>query len=165
MGEETPPKGITMKVARLFIPLLLGAVVLLASFLPIQAQSTQRTLTLLTSESRTATTSSLDVSNIGENLNVKGAYLMLNVTGVQTTPLITLAVQAKNPATGDYVGIFTATAGVSSTATYLLYPGAGTAANDVTQTRSYPLPPVWRVRVTHDDTDPITYSVSAMLMQ
>lgn len=154
---------------RMIAALILGIALLTGSLLPlgeIQAQpSTRRAMILLSEDQRTETTASPDITNVGENLNVRGAYLLLEVSGVQTTPLITLAVQARNPASGDYVGVFTATAGVSATATYLLYPGVGAAADEVTQIRSYPLPPVWRVQVSHADTDPITYSVSAVLVQ
>jgi len=123
-------------------------------------------VTLLTSSQRTATTASSDVVNIGENINVRGAYVTLDVTGVLTSPVITLTVQAKDPVSEGYEAIFTATSGVTAagTHTYLIYPGIGSAADDVAQIRSYPLPAQWRVRVAHADTDPITYSVGALLV-
>lgn len=128
-----------------------------------RAQSTRRAVTLLASSQRTATITSEDIVNHAENLNVRGAYVFLDVTGVQTTPLITLSVQAIDPVSGDYVNVLAATAGVSSSAVYLIYPGIGSAADGVTQVRSYPLPASWRVRVAHADADPITYSVGALL--
>jgi hypothetical protein len=131
-----------------------------------QAQATsRRLLPVLASEARTETAVSGNIVNVGENLNVKGAYIFLDVSGVLTTPLITLSVQAVDPAAGTYRNVFVATSGVSSTQTYLIYPGIGSAANDVNQVLSYPLPASWRVEVAHDNTDPITYSVSALLVE
>lgn len=166
------------KLAGFLFPVIVGAVLLTATLAglllkPAQAggelgraaqQSSRRLLTVLPSAVRTATATSGDILNTGENLNARGAYLFLNVTGVLTTPLITLSVQAADPAAGTYRTVFAATAGVSATKTYLIYPGIGSAGNDVTQILSYPLPPDWRVVVAHDDTDPITYSVSAVLL-
>lgn len=131
------------------------------------AQSTsRRQVTVLASARRTATTTSDDILNIGENLNVSGAYIFLDVTAVQTTPLITLAVQAVDPVGGDYISVFTAATGLSAAgnATYLLIPGVGSADDDVTEVQGFPIPASWRVRVTHGDTDPITYSVGALLI-
>lgn len=150
--------------ATIILGLLLIAVALGSQ--PTQAQSTQRLVTVLSSASRTSDTTSDDVYNLGENLNVRGGYVVLDVTGVLTTPLITLSVQVKDPLSEQYRSVMTATAGVSAvgTKTYLVYPGIGNAAADVTQVASYPLAPVWRVFVDHDDTDPITYTVGAMLV-
>ena len=143
--------------------------VLVASWIyagPLQAQSTERVVTVLGSEARTATTASVDFINTTGNTNVAGAYLVLDVTGVASTPLITLTVQAKDPVSGKYESIFNASAGVSAagTVTYLIYPGVGAASDDVAQVVSRPLPPVWRVTVAHLDADPITYTVGALLV-
>ncbi|MCL4296178.1 MAG: hypothetical protein KJ077_10640 [Anaerolineae bacterium] len=131
-----------------------------------QAQSTGRLVTVLSSAARTQTTASQDYTNLQENLNVRGAYFLVNVSGVSGTVTATLAVQAKDMVSGNYRSIFTATSGLDATgsATYLIYPGAGNAADDVTQTRSYPLPPAWRVRMIHSTANPITYTVSAQLL-
>jgi hypothetical protein len=158
---------------RLVFPVALGLIILVVALVTLglatlpetaRAQSTQREVTVLDSEERTATTTSADIVNLGENLNVKGAYVFLDVTGVETTPLVTLSIQAIDPVSGDYATVFAATTGVSSTVTYLVYPGVGSATDGISQTRSYPLPAGWRVSVAHQDADPITYSVGALLI-
>ncbi len=130
------------------------------------SQNTQRIITVLASASRTATTNSADYVNLGEISNIRGAYITLDVTGASASPIITLSVKAKDYVSGAYESVFVATTGVTTTGThtYLIYPGIGSAANDVTQIQSYPLPIQWRVTVEHVDTDPITYSVGALLV-
>jgi hypothetical protein len=158
---------------RLFFALILGLALLAAWLLPLWSQaqaaqvSSRRLVSVLQSEQRTATTTSDDITNFGETINVKGGYITLDVTAVLTTPLITLSVQLKDPASGQYETLMSATSGVTTTGThtYLIYPGAGEAGADVTQVAGYVLPPTWRVKVDHADTDPITYSVGAMLVE
>jgi len=131
-----------------------------------QAQNTQRIITILSSAPRTATTNSADYVNLGEISNIRGAYITLDVTGAADTPTITLSIKAKDYVSGAYESVLVAATGVTTTGThtYLIYPGIGAAANDVTQIQSYPLPMQWRVTVEHTDTDPITYSVGALLI-
>lgn len=157
--------AIGLAIITLFTALISLALVALPEADVVQAQNTnRRQVTILASAQRTSTTTSDDILNLGENLNVRGAYLFIDVTGVQTTPLVTPSIQAIDPVSGDYISVFTATAGISSSAVYLLVPGVGTAADGVTQVRGFPLPANWRVRVAHADTDPITYSVGALLV-
>ena len=164
----------TLKLFKLSLLLLLilGLMVALSAGPEAEASSaaqisSKRLVTVLASSQRTATTTSDDFINSGLNTNVKGAYVTLDVTAVLTSPVITLTVQAKDPVSDNYEAVLTASSGVSAagTHTYLIYPGAGAAAGDVVQTLSYPLPPQWRVSVEHTDTDPITYSVGALLIQ
>lgn len=155
---------------RVFYVLILGCLAILAvlgSLRPAEAQVTsKRMVTVLESASRITTTVSSDQINLDEAQNVKGGYITLDVTGVLTTPVITLSVQFKDSASGKYENLLTASSGVSAvgTHTYLIYPGAGTAGADVTQVAGYVLPMTWRVQVEHEDTDPITYTVGAMLV-
>lgn len=156
---------------RLILPvvlglLLIGVVVLGALPQPSQGQSTARLVTVLSSASRITDTASSDVYNLAENLNTRGAYLVLDVTAIASSPRITLSVQVKDSLSGKYQSVMTATTGVTAvgTKTYLVYPGAGTAAADITQVAGFPLPPVWRVYMDHDDGDAITYTVGAMLL-
>lgn len=150
----------------------LGLLVVCLSLIPLwhegqaQAQNTQRIITVLPSAVRTAATNSADYVNLGEVSNIRGAYITLDVTGASVTPLITLSVKAKDYVSGKYETVFAASTGIAAagTHTYLIYPGVGAAANDVEQVQSYPLPIQWRVTVEHLDTDPITYSVGALLI-
>ena len=154
---------------RLFIAVGLGLLVVCLSLIPLwqaQAQNTQRIVTVLSSASRVTTTNSADFVNLGETVNVRGAYLTIDVTDAATTPLITLSVKAKDYVSGKYESVFVAATGVATigTHTYLIYPGIGAADDDVVQIQSYPLPIQWRVTVEHQDSDPITYSVVALLV-
>lgn len=121
---------------------------------------------LLASAERTADTNSPDQFNINANLNVRGILVTLDVTAITDTPSLTLKIQAKDPGSDKYETLMAASAAVTGTGThsYLLYPGAGSAADDITQVAGFPLPPAWRVRVEHADTDAATYSVGALLL-
>jgi hypothetical protein len=120
---------------------------------------------LLASAARTATPTIADQVNNNINLNVRGVLVTLKVTAVVSSPSIVLTIAAKDPATGDYEALLTATAVVGTGIhSYLVYPGIGVAAADMTQVASYPLPPVWRVAVVHGNGDSITYSVGVNLL-
>lgn len=164
-----------MKDQRLFSVVLLVAflvgLLLVLFYVDVEASdeaqaSTRRLVTVLSSSRRVTSTNSSDILNYGETLNVRGAYLTLDVTAVLTTPVITLSVDAKDPVSDNYETIFSASTAVSAvgTHTYLIYPGIGSAGNDVVQVLSYPLPAEWRVSIEHLDTDPITYTVGALLL-
>ena len=156
---------------RALFPLILALAMVAGGWLylsrPVaQAQGTNRVFTVLSSAARTATTSSSDYTNLSENLNVRGAYITLDVTAISGSPSIVLSIQAKDYTSGKYESVLTASAAVvgTGTHTYLVYPGAGSAAADVTQSVSFPLPPMWRITVTHANTNTITYSVNALLL-
>lgn len=145
--------------------LLLAALALLPSRQADAQVSSKRMVTVLSSTARTTTTVSSDLINLDEAQNIRGGYIVLDVTGALTSPLITPSVQFKDAASGNYRDLLVATSGVSTNGTYvyLVYPGAGSAGAGVTQVAEFPLPQEWRVRIAHDDTDPITYTVGAML--
>ena len=116
--------------------------------------------TLLASAERTSTASSADQTNH----NARGVLVTLNVTATSDTPSLTLKIEAKM---GDnYEKLLEASAAVTAvgTHTYIVYPGAGAAAEDVVESQGFPLPRTWRVTVTHADSDPATYSVEASLI-
>ncbi len=149
--------------------LLLAVVILGAVLFPApntDAQSSDRYFTALSGEPRTSDTNSSDFINIQQNLNVSGVLITLDITEVADTPRITPSVQFKDPASGKYESLLTASSGVTGVGThsYLIYPGAGTASGDITQVAAFPLPHVWRVSVAHMDTDAITYTVGASLL-
>lgn len=132
-----------------------------------QAQtSTGKLVTLMTTSGRSADVGSSDVTNFGETTNVRGAYIILNATAITASPRITLSVQAKDAVSGNYQSVFTSTTGLTAagTQTFLLYPGIGSAAGNITQVQSLPLPIYWRVYIDHDDSDTITYTVGAQLL-
>jgi hypothetical protein len=126
----------------------------------------ERHYTLLATAARTATTTTSDQANTGLNINCRGVMVTLDVTAVTATPALTLSIQGKDPASGKYENLLTASSAVVTTGThtYLMHPDAGTAAADVTQTTAFILPPVWRVSVAHGDTDSATYTVGVNLL-
>jgi len=114
------------------------------------------TATALASAARTATTSSSDLTNF----NAVGVYIFFSITAVPGVHTVTLTVTAKDPIAGTYETLLTGSA-ESTTATkcYLLYPGAGAAANGVDVVNAFPIPRTWRVTVTHSAGSSFTYSV------
>ncbi len=113
---------------------------------------------ILPSASRTATTNSRDILNRG----AKGGHIILDVTAVSATPSIVVTIQGKDPLSGAYYTILTGAA-VTTTGTtvYKIYPGITAAAN---ASVSDVIPGVWRATVTHADTDAITYSLAANMV-
>jgi len=114
--------------------------------------------TILVSQARTATENSRDILN----RNAKGCHIILDVTSVTATPSIVVTIQGKDNLSGKYYTILSGSA-VTGTGTtvYKIYPGITASAN---VSASDVLPGVWRVSVSHADTDSITYSVSANMV-
>lgn len=116
---------------------------------------------LLASAARTATISTDDQINY----NAKGVRVTLDVTAIADSPSIVLALEIKDEASGRYEKVMECPAVTAEgTHTYILYPGVGTAVDDVVVTRSYPLERTWRVTVTHANANSITYSVGYALI-
>lgn len=114
------------------------------------------------SAARTATVSSATQTNT----NARGLLLTVAVTAVTgVTP--TMTTQLLTVIGGSTVALTAATTALTAagTQTILLYPGAGAAANGVTQATSYPLPRSWVVRHTIGGTTPsFTFSTDASLI-
>lgn len=96
-----------------------------------------------------------------KNYNHRGIVVVLDVT-VPGTGSITLEIDAKDPVSGKYYAILTGAAVTTlSTNIYRVYPGltasANATANDV-------LPRTWRVKVTANNANSVTYSVGCMLI-
>lgn len=114
-------------------------------------------LTLLASAARTATTNSGDQVNY----NGRGLHVIVDVT-VAGTGSITITIQGKDPVSGQYYTILAGAAITTiSTNIYKVYPGlpatANVSANDI-------LPRTWRVLVTANNANTITYSVGASMI-
>ena len=95
-----------------------------------------------------------------ENLENRGALIILDVSAVTATPALTVKLQAYDPVSLEGRDVFSAAAAVATAVNgvYLLYPGAGTNAT-LTESVGGNLPTKYRVAVTHGDTDSATYSV------
>lgn len=116
-------------------------------------------ITLLASAAQTTTQTTADQTNF----NARGVIVTLDAT-VNAGGLgsITLEIDAKDPVSGKYVALLTGAAVVSVTTNiYVVYPGATTVAN---ATIGVPLPRTWRVKVTANNANPVTYSVGASLI-
>lgn len=118
---------------------------------------------LLASAARTATTESADQTNFNSN---KGAILVIDVSDITDTPILTSKLQLKDPATGDYVDIWTAAATLVAVgkATYLFGLGGTGAAGDYTEGVNILLPRTFRFQMGHADADSAIYSVAIILL-
>ena len=128
-----------------------------------EAASSNLSVTLLASAARTATTNSSDQTN----KSAKGVVVTVDVTAITATPILTPNIQCKDEVSGKYENMLTASATITATGThsYIVYPGVGAASGDIVQVAGFPLCRVWRVAITHSDTDSATYSVGAHVIQ
>jgi hypothetical protein len=95
------------------------------------------------------------------NTDARGVKVFVNVSNAGTGS-ITATVQAKDPASGTYTTLLASAAIVANGITVLtVYPGlpatTNVSANDI-------LPRQWRVAVTANNANPISYSVGASLI-
>lgn len=118
--------------------------------------------TILASAARTATLQSDDQDNEYGRAHI----LFLNVSAVTATPSITPYLQIKDSISGNYATVWTAAAAVTATGqyTYLFALGGSGSVGSYTEGVNLRLGRIWRLGVTHGDTDSITYSVSAVTL-
>lgn len=110
--------------------------------------------TLLASAARTTTNQSADQTNY----NGRCVHVVLSVTSAGTGS-ITLTIQGKDSVSSAYYTILAGAAvTTNSTNVYKVCPGITAAAN---VSASDLLPRTWRVDVTHNNANSITYSVGA----
>ncbi len=115
-------------------------------------------LTPFASAARTATGNSGDLDN-GQH---RGLHLVIDATAATSTPSVVFTIQGKDETSGQYYTIL-ASAAVTGISTTVLrvYPGLTAASNLVANDV---LPKTWRVLATHGDSDSLTYSVGASLI-
>lgn len=116
-------------------------------------------LEVLPIAARTAETA----SSVFRNRHHRGVRVHFNCTLDPGTAAVVATVQGKDTITGEYYTLL-ASASIAATGdTYLLvYPGAAVTSNvSVNQ----PLPPYWRVLVTVNDTESLTYGITAELLK
>lgn len=118
--------------------------------------------TLLASAARTTTTNSADQTNY----NHRGLLLTVDVSSAGTGS-ITPSIQVKDSISGNYKTIWTAAAALTAngTAVYAFYPGAN-AIGTLTYTELVQafVGRTWRLVMTHNNANSITYSASADLL-
>jgi len=100
------------------------------------------------------------------NYNARGAYIVVNITGIGLNQSLTVSAQlydydGAGAEASDQQETIWASAALTPTGrhTYLIYPGAGAAAQDVVATVSYPIPRLWNVSATLNNSEPITFSI------
>ncbi len=120
---------------------------------------TGRRRTLYASAARTASPTAVTQTN---SAGERGAHIIIVVSAVAATPSVVPTIEAYDSLSDSWYTLLTGSA-ITATGTTILkiYPGIAVNAN---ATASDILPPVWRVSMTHADSDSITYSVAAVVM-
>ncbi len=122
--------------------------------------SVQSYRTLYPSAARTATPSAV-TQDEGSRSSV-GGHFILDVTAIVSAPSITVNIEAFDPASGKWYAMLTSAAITAVSTTVLrVYPGVTPTAN---LSVSDGLPSQWRARVTHGNSDSITYSLGVRLL-
>ena len=150
------------------IPTALGQALMAAS-MPVVIASDQSAVpvtmpaptenTYLTSASRTTTQTQADQTNT----LFRGICVILDVTvNAGGSGSITLEIDAKDPTSGKYYSLLTGAAVVTvTTNTYTVYPSAANTAN---VSASGVLPKTYRIKVTANNANPVTYTVGYNLL-
>jgi hypothetical protein len=127
--------------------------------------------TLLKSEERTATTSTLDQTSSGSQ---RGVLLVLDVTKAPAAAdTLTVSIEVRDPATGKYVPLTAFAASkkgeeleAGATLAFSLYPGAlETGALAGHEVMGLALPSAWRAKVTHSAGGKWTYTLGALALR
>lgn len=117
---------------------------------------------VLPSEARIATPDSQEFEIHGPGYQYAGLHLIIDVTAVTATPALTVTVDGVDRISGKTYNLITSTVIATAVVTALkIAPGITPAANIAVAMN---LPPVFRVTVSHGDTDSATYSVGGMLV-
>lgn len=113
--------------------------------------------TCLAAGSRTTTQTQADQTNPYGS----GIHVILDATIIGTGS-ITLEIDGKDPVSGKYYSLLTGAAVVTnSTNVYRVFPGATPAANAAANDR---LPRTWRIKVTANNANAVTYSVGFVIL-
>ena len=109
---------------------------------------------LITAAGTTTTQTSADQTNSSG----RGVIVVLNMSVIGIGS-VTLAIQGKDAASGQYYPLLTGAAVVANSVNvYNVYPGLVAAANAAANSQ---LPHTWRVVVTANNANPVTYTVGA----
>lgn len=119
---------------------------------------------LLTSAARTATVSTADQPNLGHS----GVHVVIRVTALAATPAVTPTIEGWDVASQTWYTLLAGTTITDVTVgsppqTTVLKVAPGITPSPNAAAADY-LPAIWRVTMTHGDTDSITYSVGANLV-
>lgn len=115
---------------------------------------------LLASASRTATTNSMPQTNY----NGSRLLLIVDVSGINATPIVTPTLQVRDPSSSNYFTVWTASTGLAGVATTAYYFADGASGGSFTEILAFGLPSrMWRTRMVHHDADAITYTVGSVV--
>ena len=120
-------------------------------------------LILLPSTARIATVSSADQENAGCN---KGAILVINVSDKTAAPILTPKLQLKDPISGNYKDIWTASTNLTAVGVfaYVFGLGGSGAAGDYIEGVNILIPRTFRFQMIHVNTDEAIYSAAIVLL-
>lgn len=99
------------------------------------------------------------------NYNAKGAYVVVNITGIGDGQTLTVKGYVYDYDAGaegsDQSELIWSSEALTPTGrwSYIIYPGVGAAAEDIVETVSYPLPRLWELGVVVANNEPITFSI------
>ena len=117
---------------------------------------------LLASAARTAETNSVTQTNY----NHKGVIIYVDWTVEAATSTLTPKVEIQDPSSGDWIELFSAAAALTAIgkATYMIYLGAISAGDGITEIQDLALPRTWRFTMAVGDADSATYSVGFSML-
>ena len=100
------------------------------------------------------------------NHNARGVLLHMDLTAAGGVSGVTIAIQAKDPASNKYQTIFVDSSARTATGSYryLVYPGASASLGSYNATSAGAVPRTWRVIVTNTDGSSYTFSVGYQLI-
>jgi hypothetical protein len=121
-------------------------------------------ISLISASGVTTTQTSVDQTNY----NGRGVLVIVDVTALTATGTLTPEIDFKDPVSGKYISLLTASTAIIATGTYvyLVFPGGNTsvANSGVTQAANMPLPRTWRSRVVPGNSVSITYTVGVSVI-
>lgn len=137
-----------------------------AAPLPV-TQTTVPTLNVDTGALVTLTAAGAGTTNSADQINTsgRGVVVVANISASSGTIAVTVAVQGKDTASGQYYSLLTSASQTGTGTTVLtVYPGATPATNTAV---SLPLPRTWRVQVVSGTgvTPSVTMTVGASVIE
>jgi hypothetical protein len=117
--------------------------------------------------STTVASANPDVSADQSNLYWVGCVIYLNITQASGTGGLTLNIQFKDPASGNYITVFTATTAYTTTGlrVFAFGPASNWSNQNLQADLSTALPRTWRVQITKGDASSYTYSVGCSMIK
>ena len=105
-------------------------------------------------------------SNDQDNPYWRGCVIYLNISQASGTGGLTIELEFKDPASGNYDAVFVAPAAKNTTGlfSYIIYPSTG-LITDNGGSADVMLPRTWRIAVSPGDSSAYTYSVGCSMIK